>query len=236
MSRTAQEVCHAASVSAAVALLIAAGAASAWTTDDFTSHTVVYDETTTFGGLAGSYTAGGGAAGFSWTVPDAAQVASFGELEIVTIALPSFTITANAGWALSSASAFLGNLSFTEVGCATTQIKIYADVSVDGGPAESLQDDVNWVITSGGTGYATGYFGETFGPTLAGGFSSLSITNASIVLSATGGVFSSIAAQPQNKLEVSLVAVPVPEPETYAMMLAGLAALGWMASRRNNRA
>jgi hypothetical protein len=223
------------SVSAAVALLIAAGAASAWTTDDFTSHTVVYDETTSFGFLAGSYTAGGGAAGFSWTVPDAAQVASFGPLESVTIALPSFTITANAGWTLSGISAFLGNLSFTQVGGATTQIKISADLSVDGSAAVSLQDDVNWATTSGGTGYSTGYFGETFGP-IPAGFSTLSVTNASIVLSASGGVFSSIAAQPQNTLQINLVAVPVPEPETYAMMLAGLAALGWMASRRNNRA
>lgn len=216
---------------AGLALLCTVGAASAMTTQDFGSHTVTYDETTDFGYLSSSFTSGGGAAGFTWTVPTTAQVASFGSLEIVPIALPSFTITANAGWALSNASGFLGNLIFTEVGSATTQIKIYADVSVNGGPVMSLQDDVNWTPTSVGTGFLSGYFGETFGP-VAGGFSSLSVTNASIVLSATGGVFSNIAAQPQNKLEISLVAQPVPEPETYAMMLAGLAALGWLAKRR----
>lgn len=32
--------------------------------------------------------------------------------------------------------------------------------------------------------------------------------------------------------QLSTVAVPVPEPETYAMMLAGLGALGFLASRR----
>jgi len=32
----------------------------------------------------------------------------------------------------------------------------------------------------------------------------------------------------------NIVATPVPEPETYAMMLAGLAALGFLARRRKN--
>ncbi len=222
------------SVAAAAALLIAAGAASATELADFGSHTVEYDETTAFGWMAGSYTSGGGAAGFSWTVPDAVQVASFGPLEVVFIDLPSFTIWPNSGWMLSNPSAFFGNLVFTEVMGATTQIKIYADVSVNGGSAVSLMDDVNWTATSNGPGFLNGYFGETFGP-VAGGFNTLSVSNAYLALSATGGVFSSISSQPQNKLEVSLVAVPVPEPETYAMMLAGLGALGWLARRRRTQ-
>lgn len=222
------------SVAAAAALLIAASASSAMQTVDFGSHELEYDDTTVFGGIAGSYTAGGGAAGFSWTVPDSVQVSSFGDLESATFDLPSFTISAKAGWVLSDPSAFFGNLVFTEVDGATTQIKIYADVSVNGGPAVSLMDDVNWTPTASGPMFLNGYFGETFGPA-AGGFNTLSVSNASIVLSATGGIFSSISSQPQNKLEVSLVAMPVPEPETYAMMLAGLGALGWMARRRRTQ-
>ena len=219
---------------AAAALLCTVGAASAWTTQDFGSHTLAYNEITDFGFLSSSFTAGGGAAGFSWTVPNSAQVASFGLLEIVTIDLPSFTITANAGWMLSNPSVFLGNLIFTEVGSATTQIILYADVSLNGGTPVSFVDNVDWAATSSGAGYLNGYFGETYGPA-SGGFTSLSVTNAHIVLSATGGVFSSISAQPQNKLEVSLVAMPVPEPETYAMLLAGLGALGWLTKRRQNQ-
>jgi hypothetical protein len=97
-------------------------------------------------------------------------------------------------------------------------------------------DDVDWTPTSIGSGFLNGYYGETFGPAV-GGFTTLSVSNAYIALSATGGVFSSISSQPQNKLEVSLVAVPVPvpEPETYAMMLAGLGALGWLARRRRTQ-
>jgi hypothetical protein len=218
------------SVLASLVLLGAAVSASAVTVQDFGSHTLSYDETTGFGFLSSSFTAGGGQAGFTWTVPNSAQVASFGSLEMVTIALPSFTISANAGWALSGASGFLGNLVFTEVGGATTQIILNADVSVNGGAPVSLSDNVSWTSTSGGAGYLNGYFGETWGPT--GAFNTLTVSNASIVLSATGGVFSSISAQPQNKLEISLVAMPVPEPETGAMLLAGLGALAWLGARR----
>lgn len=221
-------------VFAAAALLCTVGAASALTTQDFGSHTLVYDESTDFGFYSSSYTSGGGAAGFSWTVPNSAQVASFGPQEIVTVNLPSFTITANTGWALSNPSAFLGNLIFTEVGGATTQIILYADVSIDGGAAVSLVDNLGWTPTSSGAGYLNGYFSTNYGPVLSG-FSSLSVSNAHIDLSAVGGVFSSISAQPQNKFEVSLVAMPVPEPETYAMLLAGLGALGWLSRRRQNQ-
>jgi hypothetical protein len=222
------------SVAAAAALLIAAGAASAMQTAPFDSHEVEYDDTTTFGMITSSYNAGGGATGFSWIVDDSVQVASFGDMEIATFDLPSFTITAKSGWTLSNPSAFFGNLVFTEVMGATTQIKIYADVSVNGVPAVSVIDDVDWTPTAIGTGFLNGYYGETFGP-VAGGFTTLSVSNAYIVLSATGGLFSSISSQPQNRLEVSLVAMPVPEPETYAMMLAGLGALGWMARRRRTQ-
>lgn len=219
------------SIAAAAGLLFAAGAVSATQIVDFGSHTVEYDETTVFGWISSSFTASDGGAGFSWTVPNSVQVASFGALQSATFDLPSFTLSAKAGWTLSGPGAFLGNLVFAEVAGATTQLKIFADVSVNGGTAMSLQDDIDRTATASGTGFLNGYFGETYGP-VAAGFTTLSVTNASIVLSATGGVFSSISSQPQNKLEVNLLAAPVPEPETYAMLLAGLSALGWLARRR----
>ena len=225
------------SIAAAAALLFAAGAVSATQLADFGSHTVSYDETTAFGGLSSSFTAGDGVAGFTWTVPNSASVFNAGTADatVVRVDLPSFTVTANAGWALSNIQAFLGNLVYFEVGGATTGILIYGDVSVNGGPAMALSSGVNWVETSSSGMARSGYFGQTFGPGLSGGFTSISLTNAHMDLSAQGGVFSSIVAQPQNRLEVSLVAVPVPEPETYAMMLAGLGALGWLARRRRTQ-
>lgn len=217
-------------VAAAVILLSGLSFASAAELD-VPQYKVTYDETTDFGWLA-SWFGGGSNVGFNWTVPSTAAVASSGSLEIVNVPLPAFTVTANSGWALSNLSAFLGNLSFVEVGGATTDVIVHADVSVNGGPAVPLAGNMAWAATSSGPGYLLGYFADTY--TAPTAFTSFSVSNASIDLSATGGVFSSIAAQPQNKLEVSFTAVPVPEPETYAMFLAGLATLGWLSQRRRN--
>jgi len=63
----------------------------------------------------------------------------------------------------------------------------------------------------------------------------LDVSSGSIALSESGGSFASITAQPQNKFEISFTAMPVPEPETYAMLLAGLGALGWLTKRRQNQ-
>ena len=223
------------SIAIAAALLCSIGAASALTTEDFGSHTVSYNEDTQFGFLSSSFTAGGGGAGFAWTVPNTAQVYSDGDTTVTAVALPSFTVTANGGWALSNIQAFIGNLVYFEKGDgATTGILIYADVSIDGGPVMSLSSGIDWVETGSFGNFRTGNFGQTFGP-IVGGFTSISVTNAHMDLSASGGQFSGITAQPQNKFEVSLVAMPVPEPETYAMMLAGLGALGWLARRRRTQ-
>ncbi|MBL8352250.1 MAG: PEP-CTERM sorting domain-containing protein [Burkholderiaceae bacterium] len=218
-------------VFAAVVLIAGMSAASATTSLDLGPATVTYDESTDFGFIS-SWFSSSTTFGFSWTVPNSAAVASFGPLTIVSVPLPSFTLARNAGWALSDASAFLGNLSFTEVGGATTNIVASASVSINGGPAVPIGPaSLAWAVTGSGPGYMQGYFADS--ATFPGGFKTLAVTGAGIDLSATGGVFSSISAQPQNKFEISFAAAPVPEPETYAMLLAGLATLAWLSKRRS---
>jgi len=215
---------------AAITLASLSSLASANVTQDNGPYTLSYDETTDFQYLE-SWFSSAVTYGFHWAVPTTAQVASFGATTTTTVNLPSFTVSANPGWALSDATGFLGNIVFTEVGAATTNIQLYADISINGGPVMSINGDtLGWTPTSAGTGFLQGYFAQTM--TLPGAFTTISVSNASIVLSAGGGVFSNISAQPQNKLEISFAVAQVPEPETAAMLLAGLGALGLMAVRR----
>jgi hypothetical protein len=218
----------------AAALILATGlsvASAAVQVLDVDQYTLSYEDSTDFGGLSSWFSASGDVYGFTWTVPNSASVSNFGSTTTVTwVDLPSFTVTSKAGWSLSNLNAFLGNLFFTEVGGATTGILAYADVSVNGELPVALSSGVGWTITQSGSGFQQGYFGDTF--SAPGAFSSFSVSNAHIDLSASGGTFSSIGAQPQNKLEISFTAVPVPEPETFSMLLSGLAVVGWMARRR----
>jgi hypothetical protein len=86
------------------------------------------------------------------------------------------------------------------------------------------------VVTSPNSGY---FADEATAP--IGNFSTVAVSAASLKLEAGGGAFALIGAQPQNELAFSFVANPVPEPETYAMLMAGLGVVGWVARRRRQR-
>ena len=57
---------------------------------------------------------------------------------------------------------------------------------------------------------------------------------ASLTFNSTAGVAVNNQGVPQASSHANLyaVAAPIPEPETYALMLAGLAAVGWLSKRR----
>lgn len=219
---------------AAAALIAVSSLAHAGTTvQDLGPATLTYDDASPFAWLAG-WGSSSSNYSFEWTVPNSAQVISTtGALMITTVQLPTFTLTANAGYTLNGVfSGFLGNLAYTEIGGATTGILAYADVSLNGGPAVSLSSGIGWVSQSSGPGYNLGYFADTASTPNLGNYSSITISNASIVMSAAGGSFSSIQANPQNKLHFDYQAAAVPEPETYAMLMAGLGVIGFLARRR----
>ena len=220
----------------AMSLLAAVSSVSAVTVQNIGPATVTYDETTTLGSLS-SWFSSGTTYGFTWTLPNSASVVSFGPTANTLVNLPSFTLANNVGWNLSGAfNAFLGNPSFTEINGATnatTNIFGTADISVNGGPAATTSGLVGFTITTISGPFVGGYFSQTVSLPV-GGFTSLAQNNASLNFSASGGTFSTIISNPQNKLEYSFTATPVPEPETAAMLLSGLATLGWLARRRRN--
>lgn len=225
---------------AAAALTLAMSVASAASVADLGAATVTYDETTALGGISGSFSSST-SYGFHWDLPSSATLVNVspGTIASLTVDLPSFTITKNAGYDLSNLSASFGNPSFFEFG-GTTNIEFSADVSFNGGPTTHVNGLIDWTLTSQGPNfsYNIGYFADS--GTLPGPFSSFSVTNASLLLTAAvaeDGKFASITSNPQNRLEISFdvtPTAPVPEPETAAMLLAGLAAMGWVAQRRRN--
>ena len=225
---------------AAACLLACASGSHATVTQDLGTYTVSYDETTSFGSFSGTYgtsSPDGVVNGFNWSVPTSVQVINSdpGSTPIVTASfnLPSLTITADPGYTLSGPlKIFMGNLGYVEVGGATTGILAYGDVSVDGSPPVTQSGGFQFTETNPAP-FALGYFfaNASFPVT---GVTTISLTNVSIVLSAAGGTSSAIFSQPQNTLDFSVAALPtdpVPEPHTWALMLAGVGFLAWARRR-----
>lgn len=218
-----------------VAVLALAGAASAHAlvTSDMGAYTLSYDETTPgFGGVAYTFNGGGGSTGFGWNVDPSVLVTSSGAPAAASFAMPDFTISVNTGWALSGAvTGFLGNLVYNEYGAATTSASASGTVSVDAGPGVLIGGALTKTVSVAVPGIlSVGYYvGNTSVP--VGAFSSFSFTGGVLALTATGGS-SAVVTQPQNTLRFGLIATPVPEPETAALLLAGLLTLASLASRR----
>ena len=221
------------SIAATVALIAASSLASATTSWDLGSYTVTYDETTSFGYLAGAFTSGGGSVGFHWNFSPTVQVTSVGgSVESASFAMPDFTISVNPGYVLSGPlMGQTGNVFYVEVGGATTSITAASSVSVDGGLPTALPPTS---LAKVSTGLSAGYFADS-GTAPVGVFSSFSVSTASLTLAASGGSFALIGAQPQNELAFSFHANPVPEPETYVLLLAGLGVVASIARRRRQR-
>lgn len=218
-------------LAAGIVALAGAASAGAVTTVSPDGYTLTYDDSTILGGTSSSFSSSDNSVGFSWSLPSSINVVNLGS---TAFTLPNFTITANAGYNLSGAiTGFLGNLAYTEVGAtATTSAAVTGDVFVNGVAMGAVGGALGRVESNGILGtYSVGYYGSST-TVPAGSFNSFSVSNFVLNLSATGGAFASIGAQPQNELKVSFFATPVPEPETYAMMLAGIGLIASIARRR----
>lgn len=218
-------------VACAAGLCIALSA-SATQTLSTTEYNVVYDESTTFGWISGWF-GGGSTLGFNWNVPTSATVVAFSGNSSLDIDLPSFTLTANTGYALSGPLAgSLGNLVFNEFGTGSTSALVTGTIEVDS-VAYAVSVPLVRTVTSSASGFAGGTLAQSESLS-TGAFTTVTFSGGTLHLQADapGSGFASIIGQDQNKLSFSFTATPVPEPETYALMLAGAGVVLSLARRR----
>lgn len=211
-----------------------AGLSANAATANLAGYTLSYDDTTSFGSV--SFTFGDGTnEGFGWNVADSVGVVSAGQgLQTASFALPSFTITAKPGFSLSGLTGFLGNLVFNEVGVgASTSASAAGSLAVNGNPVGGFGGTLTHNTTFTAGTYNSGYYARQ-GSMATPSYHSLSFSGGALDLTATAGAgqFASVIGNHQNTLSFSVVPTPVPEPETYALMLAGLLAVGSLVRRR----
>ena len=200
---------------------------------DYGSFVLDFDETTAFGIPSLSFSGGDGLVGFAWSVPTSISIAVNDDVGFLEFDLPSFTITASAGYQLSGpVDGFLGNLIFNEFGDSQATALISGIGAVDGGALLAFAEEMTRTVTSAVPGAFTGgYFSSSAGAPL-GNFTSLAFDAGKLTLSVFGT--GSILAQPQNELRVSFFATPAPVPVPAAVWLFGsaLGGLGLMRRRR----
>ncbi len=217
------------SLAAVAALLVSGLAGAAVVTIDAGPYKLSYDNAAASDFVLGAVTAGG----FEWSFKDV-SVQSF-SAGVVTkdLLLPQFTVTANSGWNLGNTlNSAAGNVVFFEAGAsASTSLTAGGTLSVLGGATTVLPQTA---LNRSASGY---YFGATSGA--LNDATAFTVKDVKLVLTANAGAasFAAITAQSQNKLAYSFTAeaVPVPEPESYALLLAGLGAIGLFARRRQPR-
>lgn len=225
-----------------VAHAVAPPSFSSFTTE-FNEYTVTYQNDTTLGGFASTFSTSDGGGnkvyGFTWKLSTAVQVASpSGAFAQNVFALPQFTITANPGWTLAGPlTSVFGNLSFVEFGDgATTNVTTSGKLSFNGAVVATPVDaPISKTRTSsiGLDPLRFGYFGDSASYPQAS-FLSVNVSDAFLTLTAGGGSSSAVFAETNSKLEfgVAVIPAPIPEPHAWAMLLAGLGLMGVVARRR----
>jgi hypothetical protein len=209
-----------------VVTLAGANAASA-ATWSFDQYTLDYADTAniTFNNAFGD----GHTLGFTFSVlPTVSVLNSGGGVVSSTFALPTFTVTGKAGYVLSGEiRASLGNLSYTEFPGAFTSATVSSNVTIDGTPYISTDVPLTKVAFTPSSGeYRVNVISNGIGA-----FSNFALNSGSLVLSATN-FGSLVGAQSTSEFRISFTAAPVPEPESYAMLFAGLCLIGAVVRRR----
>jgi hypothetical protein len=217
--------------------LVASMAASAATLD-LGQYTLTYDENTPFGNPT-TTTGPGNEVSFSWSLGNAVSYLNVGPNQVVpaAIILPSYTVTANAGYSLSGPlTSFSGNVVYAEfLGNVTTMALIGAIDFDHAGPAPLVAAFTKTPIISVSPLAEVGTMSLTQDAG-AGNFGTVSFAG-SLLLTSTGSPdgqslsLAAIQSRTEDKFKVSFFATPVPVPP--AAWLFSSALVGLVLRRRN---
>jgi len=143
----------------------------------------------------------------------------------------AFTLTAKPGWMLNTATLVSEAGSFSKTG-ANSLVSVFGDLKVTPLPGTT-------VLTSllGSAAFTPGAVG-TWGASapvisLAPGTTQALVSyRDQLVARVVGTGFASIS---KTSASIDVAVSPIPEPETYALMLAGIAVVGFISRRRRVR-
>jgi hypothetical protein len=150
----------------------------------------------------------------------------------------SYNATAQLPYGWWSQNFFLGNNTALLI-TANATVSAENTVGFDGVYSESAYSSLSLSISGAGpTGSGSQSFSDGISTGIWGwaGTDTQNRTMAAAFLNTSGGdLFGTLSMQASVSGSSSVVSTPVPEPETYAMMLAGLGALGFIGRRRKQQ-
>ena len=150
----------------------------------------------------------------------------------------SYNATAQLPYGWWSQNFFLGNNTALLI-TANATVSAENTVGFDGVYSESAYSSLSLSISgTGPTGSGSQSFSDGISTGIWGwaGTDTQNRTMAAAFLNTSGGdLFGTLSMQASVSGSSSVVSTPVPEPETYAMMLAGLGALGFIGRRRKQQ-
>jgi hypothetical protein len=202
-------------------------------------YSVSVDNTNIFGN-AGSPSSGfssGATVGQAWLVPDAVNTFGLNSSNTFSFDLPAFTLTADSGYTLGGpVTLSIGNFTLTALNGAMWGGSMTGTLSVNGGAGILVSSIVAGPTTVVAPGYISGTLSATDTVTIPSGASTISFSGGVLTLSAFAapGQFANILPNGQTEFRVSFTAAPVPEPESYAMLAAGLFLIGSIVRRRRS--
>lgn len=213
------------------ATLYAASAAgfAAIVTRDFAQYSIAYDYDDAPGapGFGASFfdSSVDGQVSFGWSIPTSVAVTGTRPATVNDFQMPFFFVRAAPGYTFTGPiTGFIGNLDYKETGTGRTEAGIQGAIALDSGNTRNftrlLDKD------------PSGFYSGSASLAHPGAFDAL-VFFGYLSLGARGNANNaSITANPQSTFTMSFLAAPVPEPESYAMLLAGLGVIAAFAMKR----